>query len=100
MGEEIVVYLLLAGPVLGLYYLSANFLQAAGNALLATVASVLRQGAVLIPLLYLMAYLCGFTGIAIAHTASDVISALIGLFACLWQFGRLKTQLLPPDQHT
>ena len=100
MGEEIVVFLLLAGPVLGLYYLSANFLQAAGNAPLATVTSVLRQGAVLIPLLYLMAYLFGFTGIAIAHTASDVISALIGLFACLWQYRKLKIQLLTPDQHS
>lgn len=94
MGEEIVVFLLLAGPVLGLYYLSANFLQAAGNAPLATVTSVLRQGAVLIPLLYLMAYLFGFTGIAIAHTTSDITSALIGLFACLWQYNKLKKQLL------
>ena len=94
MGEEIVVFLLLAGPVLGLYYLSANFLQAAGNAPLATATSVLRQGAVLIPLLYLMAYLFGFTGIAIAHTTSDITSALIGLFACLWQYNKLKKQLL------
>lgn len=94
MGEEIVVFLLLAGPVLGLYYLSANFLQAAGNAPLATVTSVLRQGAVLIPLLYLMAYLFGFAGIAMAHTASDITSALIGLFACLWQYNKLKKQLL------
>ena len=100
MGEKIAVFLLLAGPVLGLYYMSSNFLQAAGNALLATVASVLRQGAVLIPLLYLMAYFFGFAGIALAHTASDVISALIGLLACLWQFGRLKTQLLSPEHHT
>ena len=94
IGEEIVVFLLLAGPVLGLYYLSANFLQAAGNAPLATLTSVLRQGAVLIPLLYLMAYLFGFAGIAMAHTASDITSALIGLFACLWQYNKLKKQLL------
>lgn len=99
MGEQMVVFLLLAGPVLGIYNLSTNFLQAAGNAPLATVVSVLRQGAVMIPLLYLMAYLLGFTGIAIAHTASDVISALIGLFACLWQYRKLKIQLLTPDQH-
>ena len=89
MGEEIVVFLLLAGPVLGLYYLCANFLQAAGNAPLATVTSVLRQGAVLIPLLYLMAYLFGFTGIAMAHTASDVISAVAfqeKTQKCKWEF--------------
>ncbi|MDY5642221.1 MAG: MATE family efflux transporter, partial [Candidatus Faecousia sp.] len=94
MGEQMVVFLLLAGPVLGIYNLSTNFLQAAGNAPLATVVSVLRQGAVLIPLLYLMAYLFGFTGIAIAHTTSDITSALIGLFACLWQYNKLKKQLL------
>lgn len=100
MGEQMVVFLLLAGPVLGIYNLSTNFLQAAGNAPLATITSVLRQGAVLIPLLYLMAYLFGFAGIAMAHTASDVISALIGLFACLWQYRKLKIQLLTPDQHS
>lgn len=100
MGEQMVVFLLLAGPVLGIYNLSTNFLQAAGNAPLATVVSVLRQGAVMIPLLYLMAYLFGFAGIAMAHTASDVISALIGLFACLWQYRKLKIQLLTPDQHS
>ena len=99
MGEQMVVFLLLAGPVLGIYNLSTNFLQAAGNAPLATVVSVLRQGAVLIPLLYLMANLFGFAGIAMAHTASDVISALTGLFACLWQYRKLKIKLLTPDQH-
>ena len=99
MGEQMVVFLLLAGPILGLYYLSSNFLQAAGNAPLATVTSVLRQGAILIPLLYLMEYLFSFAGIAIAHTASDIISALIGLLACIWQYQRFKKQPLSSDSH-
>ena len=42
MGEQMVVWLLLASPLLGIYYLSSNFLQASGNIVVATVVSVLR----------------------------------------------------------
>ena len=89
MGEQMVVWLLIAGPTLGLYYLSTNFLQASGNAWAATVVSVLRQGVLLIPSLYLMHALLGFTGIAAAHTAADIASAVIALSVCLWQYRRL-----------
>ena len=89
MGEEMVIWLLLAGPVLGLYYLSTNFLQASGNAWAATVVSVLRQGVLLIPSLYLMHALLGFTGIAAAHAVADMASAVIALSVCLWQYRRL-----------
>lgn len=81
MGEQMVVWLLLAGPLLGIYYLSSNFLQASGNALAATVVSVLRQGLLLIPALYLMHNLLGFVGIAVAHTVADVTAALVALAA-------------------
>lgn len=89
MGEQLVIWLLLAGPLLGLYYLSSNFLQASGNAAAATLVSILRQGALLIPALYLMNMLLGFTGIAAAHTVADTASALIALCICLWQFRRI-----------
>jgi len=45
MGEQMVAWLLMAGPLLGLYYLSSNFLQASGKAAAATAVSILRQGA-------------------------------------------------------
>lgn len=54
MGESLVIYLLLASPFMGIFYLSTNFLQACGKALPATIISVLRQGGILIPCLYLM----------------------------------------------
>lgn len=92
MGEEMVVYLLLAGPLLGLYYLSSNFLQASGNAAAATVVSVLRQGVILIPALYLMNALLGFVGIAAAHTVADGLSASVALGICLWQYRQLENQ--------
>ena len=80
-------------PVVGFYYLSTNFLQASGNALAATIVSVLRQGILLIPGLYLMERLMGFTGIAAAHTAADALSALIAVAACIRQYRILKKTL-------
>ena len=94
MGEQMVVWLLLAGPLLGLYYLSSNFLQASGNAGAATLVSVLRQGVLLIPALYLMNLLLGFTGISAAHTAADMTSAIIALLVCLRQYKRIKADVL------
>lgn len=95
MGGRMVVWLLLGGPLLGIYYLSSNFLQAAGNAFAATIVSILRQGVLLIPLLYLMHMLLGFTGIAAAHTVADVTSALIALAVCLREYQKLFKQKGP-----
>ena len=90
IGKQMMSWLLIASPFLGFYYLSSNFLQAAGNALLATVISVLRQGALLIPCLYGMHALMGLTGIAAAHTVSDVISIIIALIFLLSQYRKLN----------
>ncbi len=92
LGSRLMIWLILAGPVLGLYYLGSNFLQAAGNALHATGVSVLRQGALLIPLLYLLHAMLGLTGIAVAHTVSDFSSAGIAVALCLRQYRRLLAE--------
>ena len=86
MGESVVIFLVIASPIVGFYYLSTNFLQASGSALPATIVSVLRQGGILIPSLYLMERLMGFTGIAAAHTIADVLSTVIAVAVCLWQY--------------
>ena len=70
-------YMLLMGPLIGLYYLASNFLQAAGNASAASLSSALRQGLLLIPLLYLMEHLFGLIGLALAHMAADAASIMI-----------------------
>lgn len=98
MGEQMVVWLLVAGPTLGLYYLSTNFLQASGNAGAATVVSVLRQGVILIPSLYLMHAILGFTGIAAAHAVADITAAVIALSVCLWQYRRLMKERILTKQ--
>ena len=81
LGESIVIYLIFASPLIGIYYLSTNFLQASGKALPATVISILRQGGVLIPCLYIMEHFMGFMGIAVAHTIADIISVIIAAIA-------------------
>lgn len=92
MGESLVIYLVLASPIVGFYYLSTSFLQACGSALPATIVSVLRQGGILIPSLYLMERLIGFTGIAAAHTTSDFLSVVIAAAVCIGQCCRIKNK--------
>lgn len=90
IGSQLMFFLIFASPLLGFYYLSSNFLQAAGNAFLATVVSILRQGALLIPCLYLMHHFFGLTGIAAAHTVSDVCAVIIAVSFCLWQYRKIS----------
>lgn len=71
LGGQLMTWLIVASPFLGFYYLSSNFLQAAGKAFQATLISVLRQGVLLIPCLYLLHHFFGLTGIAVAHTVAD-----------------------------
>ena len=87
ISRSFLTWLLLASPLLGFFYLSSNYFQAAGNAFLATLISVLRQGVLLIPCLYLFHALLGLPGIGAAHLASDIVSVGIAgiLFAVCWK---------------
>lgn len=90
LGQEIVKLLVISGPFLGLFYIGTNFLQASGNALLSTIVSALRQGILLIPLLYVMNAVLGVTGNVAAHVISDTIAALIAVGLALRQYRILK----------
>lgn len=99
MGKQLVVYLVLASPIIGFYYLGTNFLQAAGNAVMATVVSLLRQGVLLIPFLFLMNHLMGFLGIALAHTLADGIATIVAVTAMYIQYKVLKTNKLEKQEN-
>ena len=88
LGSSLMIWLIAASPFLGFYYLSSNFLQAIGHAFQATLASVLRQGLLLIPLLYLLHAWMGLTGIAAAHTAADVCAILVTAWLGVTAFRR------------
>lgn len=77
LGTTFLTYMLILCPFIGIYYLSSNFLQASGNALGASIASALRQGILLIPLLYIMNNLMGMFGLAASHRVADFFAIVI-----------------------
>lgn len=83
LGGQLLPLLLLGSPLLGFYYLGVNFLQAAGRAAPATVLSALRQGALLLPALYLLHALMGLPGLAAARAVADIASVIIALILLL-----------------
>ncbi len=87
LGEQLVLWLVLGSPVIGLTYLATNLLQSVNKASAAVVLSLLRQGLLLLPLLYGMNLLWGVPGIAAAHFVADAGSALIAV-AMLVHFWR------------
>ncbi len=92
MGAAMAPYLIAASPVIGVYYLSTNLIQSSGNAVSATIMSVLRQGMLLIPLLYLLHAAMGLQGIAAAHTLADILSVAIGVILMLRQYRLLMAE--------
>lgn len=98
LGQHLVGYLVLTGPFIGIYYLATNFLQASGNAPAASVASALRQGLLLIPLLHLMNCLFQLEGLAAAHLAADGISVFVtGAMAAAYYRRILKQDTSPVE---
>lgn len=81
---HVVTITICSAPFMGFFYLGMNYLQASGKALLATVVSALRQGVLLIPLLYLMEALFQMDGPPLAHVAADVCSIFISVGCALW----------------
>lgn len=84
MASHVVTITIFSAPFMGFFYLGMNYLQASGKAMLATVVSALRQGVLLIPLLYLMERLFQLDGPPMAHVAADVCSIFISVGCALW----------------
>lgn len=93
MGVQYMLYVMAGAPFLGLVYISTNFLQATQKATSAIIVSLLRQGLLLIPLLYLMHMLFGFIGLAAAHTASDIGAAIIAALIFVLEYHRVRKEL-------
>ena len=80
-------------PLLGLYYLGINFLQATGYAGSATLLSALRQGVLLLPALYGFHSLLGLPGLAVARAATDLFSTVIALLLFLLVWRKLTSDI-------
>lgn len=93
LGIRMVNLRVLTGPFLGLYYISSNFLQASGNAKLSMLVSLLRQGILFIPLIYIMNGFFGVTGNICAHIVADSLAASVGVILAVRQYHFLQKHL-------
>ncbi|HCU02190.1 MAG TPA: MATE family efflux transporter [Roseburia sp.] len=93
LGQKIVCIQLLSAPFAGIYYIGQNFMQATGSALMATITSVLRQGVLLIPLLYIMNAIMKMMGIPTAHVIADFISIVVTSVLTVIIYKKVKNQL-------
>ena len=90
-GVQMLTAYMLSGPVIGFLFVNMNSLQSVGHAAEATVLSVLRQGVLLIPLLYLLQALFGLTGVICGQSVTDYGAVLLS--ALLWR--RVRKHLNP-----
>ena len=88
---------LLGMPLIGVYYLAVNYLQSVGKAAQASVLSVLRQGAVYVPLLLSLHGLFGLFGVFYAAPAADIFSTLL---AVLLLYRAIKKDLVSAKSHS
>lgn len=90
-GVQMLIAYMLSGPVIGILFTNMNCMQSVGNALPATILSILRQGVLLIPLLYLLNALFGLNGVIYGQSITDFIAVLLSVV--MWQ--HVKRKIMP-----
>ena len=82
-GVEMLIAYMLSGPVIGFLFMNMNCMQSVEHAFPATVLSVLRQGVLLIPLLYLLQAIGGLNGVIYGQAITDYVAVFLSFF--LWK---------------
>ncbi len=95
LGRTMMLASLITAPVTAVYQLCSAYLQGIGKVTPATVTSLLRQGLVYVPLLYLMELSLGLNGIIFAASAADVIACATACFLCLRSARKLRIAATP-----
>lgn len=80
----------IAGPILGLLFLSINSMQALGRPLPATMLSVCRQGLIFIPMLYALGAAFGLSGINFTQAVADYISIVLAMILLIQTLKKFK----------
>ena len=91
-GVQMLIAYMVSGPVIGILFVNMNCMQSVGHALGATVLSILRQGVLLIPLLYLLEAFLGLNGIIFGQSVTDYIAVILSVV--MWARVR-KTVKIP-----
>lgn len=88
-GSDMLIATSLAGPILGLLFLSINSMQALNRPLPAALLSVCRQGLFFIPLLYILDALFGIDGVNFTQAAADYLTIVISMLLLKHSFSAL-----------
>ncbi|MFV0363665.1 MAG: MATE family efflux transporter [Suipraeoptans sp.] len=91
-GQRMIIGNLIAGPVIGLFYLSTGYLQSIEKAGVATFTSLLRQGIVYIPVLLIMNATFELNGIIFSHAIADILSTGVAVLICASTYRGLVKQ--------
>ena len=91
-GKSILLGCFISAPVYGVYQCAVTFMQATERPLPSTAVTVLRQGGLLIPAMYLLYYFGDFDALVFCFAVTDVIAAFTG---ALLLYRRLKSE---PDK--
>ena len=78
-GVKMLVAYMLSGPFIGILFVNMNCLQSTGNALPATILSVLRQGLLLIPVLYLLNAVARLNGVIYGQALTDYVAVILSV---------------------
>lgn len=82
-GVSMLIAYMISGPIIGLLFVNMNCMQSIGKAFPATILSILRQGLLLIPLLYLLNFCFGLNGVIYGQGLTDYIAVILS--AILWK---------------
>lgn len=80
---------MVSGPFIGILFVNMNCMQSVEHALPATILSVMRQGVLLIPLLYLLEAVAGLDGVIYGQAIADYIAVILS--AVIWS--KIKRKL-------
>ena len=86
-GVQMLSAYMISGPFIGLLFVNMNCMQSVGHAFPATILSVLRQGILLIPLLYLLNAVLGLNGVIYGQSIADCVTVILSFV--LWN--KVKT---------
>jgi putative MATE family efflux protein len=82
-GVPMLVGYMLSGPFIGILFLNMNCMQSVGKPMPATILSILRQGVLLIPLLYLLQTIAGINGVIYGQSITDYIAIILSII--IWK---------------
>lgn len=92
LGVLMTKAVILSGPFIGIYYLCISIMQALGKVVAPIIISLLRQGIVYIPMMYILNALFKLDGLIYTQAISDYIAIVISIICCAFALGRLTAQ--------